>query len=262
VLRVIWGQKGMIQCHEGQVVNSAESSDGTMEFPFSIRLAKFELEFHKTPGAAVDQLLVQWAEKNLETQFPVEVNVEHAVGSDPAFRVKLLRVVPEFIVDGETGDVKSRSDVPNNPALQVMVTGGGATNTQWVFARFPDFGSHGGGGTAMPLKFQYEAVPPSGMGMQGGAIKAFKSTIEVIENGVVVSTRTIAVNSPFSWGGFSFYQTSYNPDDLTWSALQVVRDPGIPVVYAGFILMMAGLTLVFCVGPWMGDQRRTTGGLS
>ena len=262
VMRVIWGQKGMIQFHEGQVVNSAENSDGSMEFPFSIRLTKFELEFHKTPGAATDQLRVQWAGKNLEAQFPVELNVEHAVGTDPAFMVKVLRVVPDFIVDGETGDVKSRSDMPNNPALQVMVTGGGATNTQWVFAHFPDFGSHGAGGKAMPLKFQYEVVPSSGMGMQGGAIKAFKSTIEVIENGVVVRTRTIAVNSPFSWGGFSFYQTSYNPDDLTWSALQVVRDPGIPVVYAGFILMMAGLTLVFCVGPWMGDQRRTTGGLS
>ena len=80
--------------------------------------------------------------------------------------------------------------------------------------------------------------------------------------GAVVSTRTIAVNSPFSWGGFTFYQTSYNPDDLTWSALQVVRDPGVPVVYAGFILMMAGLTMVFCVGPWLGGQRKMTGGLS
>ncbi|MEI6166024.1 MAG: cytochrome c biogenesis protein ResB [bacterium] len=262
VMRVIWGQKGMIQFHEGQVVNSAESSDGSMEFPFSIRLTKFELEFHKTLGAATDQLLVQWADKNIETKFPVELNVEHAVGADPAFRITVLKVVPDFIVDGETGEVKSRSDVPNNPALQVMVTGSGVTNTQWVFAHFPDFGSHGGAGTAMPLKFQYESAPSPGMGMRGGDIKAFKSTIEVIENGVVVSTRTIAVNSPFSWGGFSFYQTSYNPEDLTWSALQVVRDPGIPVVYAGFILMMAGLTLVFCVGPWMGDQRRTTGGLS
>jgi cytochrome c biogenesis protein ResB len=100
------------------------------------------------------------------------------------------------------------------------------------------------------------------MGMRGGAIKAFKSTIEVIENGVVVGTPTIAVNSPFSRGGYSFYQTSYNPDDLTYSALQVVRDPGIPIVYAGFALMMAGLTLVFCVGPWLGDPRRTAGGLS
>ena len=114
----------------------------------------------------------------------------------------------------------------------------------------------------MPLKFRFMAVPPEEMGMRGGDIKAFKSTVEVIEKGVVVCTRTIAVNSPLSWGGYTFYQTSYNPDDLAWSALQVVRDPGIPIVYAGFVLMMTGLTLVFCVGPWLGDQRRRTGELS
>ncbi|MEI8140667.1 MAG: cytochrome c biogenesis protein ResB [bacterium] len=269
VIRVIWGQKGMIQLHEGQVVNSAESPDGPMTLPFSIRLKKFELEFHKTPGAlpeaTAEKLSVQWVEKNWEADFPIVLNVERPVvpadaapGASPAFRLKVLRYVPDFMIDGTTGDVKSRSDAPNNPAVQVTVVGGGATNTQWVFARFPDFGGHASAGEVMPLKFRYQAGSPTDMGRQG-PIKAFKSTIEVIENGAVMSTPTIAVNSPFSWGGFSFYQTSYNPDDLSWSALQVVRDPGIPVVYAGFILMMAGLTLVFCVGPWLGEQRRTKG---
>jgi cytochrome c biogenesis protein ResB len=264
VVRVLWGQKGTMQLHEGQIVNQAEGPGGVLVLPFSIRLTKFELEYHKNPaasaGAPADQLLVQWADKNLETQFPVEVGVEHTVGTDPAFSIKVLRSVPDFSIDGETGDVKSRSEMPNNPAVQIAITGGGATNTQWVFARFADFGGHGGAG--MPLKFRFLAAPPSEMGMQGGAIKAFKSTIDVIENDVVVGTRTIAVNAPLSWGGFAFYQISYNPDDLRWSVLQVVRDPGIPIVYAGFALMMAGLTLVFCVGPWMGDQRRTTGELS
>ncbi|MEI7880606.1 MAG: cytochrome c biogenesis protein ResB [bacterium] len=273
VVRVIWGQKGAIQFREGEAVSSAESSDGPMVLPFSLRLTKFELEYHKkTTGAKeapVDMILVQWAEKNLIAHFPVELNVEHPVvpadapaGASPAFRVKVLRYVADFALDGATGDVKSRSDVPNNPAVQVCVVGSGSTNTQWVFARFPDFGSSDSSIAAMPLKFRFMAVPPEEMGMRGGDIKAFKSTVEVIEKGAVVSTRTIAVNSPFSWGGYTFYQTSYNPDDLAWSALQVVRDPGIPIVYAGFVLMMTGLTLVFCVGPWLGDQRRRTGELS
>jgi len=271
VVRVFWGQKGAIQFREGEAVSSAESSDGPMVLPFSLRLTKFELEYHKKAAgskeAPVDMILVQWAEKNLIAHFPVDLNVEHPVvptdasaGASPAFRVKVLRYVADFSLDGATGDVKSRSDVPNNPAVQVMVAGSGITNTQWVFARFPDFGSSAG--TDMPLKFRFMVAPPEDMGRQGGDIKAFKSTVEVLENGAVVCTRTIAVNSPFSWGGFTFYQTSYNPEDLAWSALQVVRDPGIPIVYAGFVLMMTGLTLVFCVGPWLGDQRRRTGELS
>jgi len=271
VVRVIWGQKGMIQFREGEVVNRAESGEGAMLLPFSIRLTKFELEFHKKPARTretpADRLLVQWGEKNLVTHFPVELNVAHpvvpadaVVGAAPAFTITMLRYVPDFSLDGSTGDVTSRSNDPNNPAVEVRVLGGGVTNTQWVFARFPEFGGDSGPGGAMPLKFRFQAALPEEVNEQG-AIKAFKSTIEVMEHGVVACTRTIAVNSPFSWGGFSFYQVSYNPDDLTWSALEVVRDPGVPIVYAGFILMMAGLTMVFCVGPWLGDQRRTTGGL-
>ena len=271
VVRVIWGQKGMIQFHEGQVVDRAESPEGDLVFPFSIRLVKFDLEFHTNAMASketpADMLLVLWPEKELVAHYPIELNVERSVtpadapaGASPSFRVKVLRYVPDFTFDGATGEVKSRSDVPNNPAVQVEVIGGAGTNTQWVFSRFPDFGSHAGAGADMPLKFRFQTAPPEERRMQG-PIKAFKSTVEVIENGVVADTRTIAVNSPLSRGGFTFYQTSYNPDDLSWSALQVVRDPGVPVVYAGFALMMVGLTLVFCIAPWLGEQTRMTGEL-
>ena len=59
----------------------------------------------------------------------------------------------------------------------------------------------------------------------------------------------MAVNLPFTYHGYTFYQTNYNPDDLTWSAMQVVKDPGVPIVYSGFILMMIGLTMVFWLNP-------------
>ena len=139
VVRVIWGQKGAIQFREGQIISSAECSDGgSMALPFSLRLTKFELEYHKKPAgskeAPKDMILVQWAEKNLIAHFPVELNVEHPVvpadavaGASPAFRVKVLRYVADFALDGATGDVKSRSDEPNNPAVQIMVMGSGAT---------------------------------------------------------------------------------------------------------------------------------------
>jgi cytochrome c biogenesis protein ResB len=271
VVRVFWGQKGMIQFREGQVVADAEGPEGRLALPFSIRLTKFELEFHQPRDSkvgAVDRLQVQWAEQNLVTHFPIDLNVDHPVappgaqrGERAAYTVKVLRYVSDFSIDGASGEVKSRSEAPNNPALHVQVAGGGVTNTQWVFSRFPDFGSHSGNGAGSPLKFRFLAAAPVERGMSG-AIKAFKSTVEIIEHGAVVDTRTISVNSPLSRDGFTFYQTSYNPDDLTWSALQVVRDPGVPIVYAGFILMMAGLTLVFCVTPWLVDQRRMTGGIT
>lgn len=271
VMRVIWGQKGMVEFHEGETVTRVSNPGGAFELPFAVRLMDFQLERYaatSTPAAATSgRVLVRWAEKGLSAAFPADVGVAHplsepgaAAGAPPAFTVTVLRYVPDFSMDGSTGGVKSRSDQPNNPAVQVAVRRGASTNTQWVFARFPDFGAHAGG-TESPLEFRFE-MPLSAMDRGGPPIKAFRSTLAILENGAVVLTKTVAVNSPLSYRGYTFYQTNYDPGDLTWSALQVVRDPGIPVVYAGFALMMAGLTIVFCVGPWLDGQRQATGGMS
>ncbi len=272
---VIWGQKGIIQLHEGESASQAEGQEGSMLLPFTVRLAKFALEYHENPAAPVgnDKLLVQWSAKKFRAEFPIDLKVEHPVippdapaGAEPPFKVSVLRYVSDFSLDGSSGEVKSRSDKPNNPAVQVSVTGGGRTNTQWVFARFPDFSDHGGMADAtdsMPLQFRFESAHAvvAAAGRQW-SIKAFKSTLEVLEQGVVVDSRTIMVNSPYSRRGYTFYQVNYDPNDLTWSALQVVKDPGVPVVYGGFILIMVGLTVVFCVSPWLDAQRRTKGGIS
>lgn len=269
VVRVFWAQKGTIQFHEGETVAEVVGADGTFPLPFAIRLAKFDLEFYKPPAPPPDakpgKLVVQWAGKAATLDLPVEPGTAYPVaepeapaGSAAAYTVRVLRYLPDFSLDGPRGEAKSRSDQPNNPAVQVEVSGAGKTNTQWVFAKFPDFNSHGGEAGAMPLSFRFESTAPAMTEMP--SIKAFKSTVEVLENKAVVQSRVIAVNSPFSYGGFTFYQLSYDPRDLTWSALQVVKDPSVPIVYGGFILMMIGLSIVFCVGPWLETQHRTTGG--
>jgi len=271
VVRVLWGEKGILELSEGQETTSCAGADGIMPIPFTVRLVKFELELYKSPGQAAgaegDVLFVQWPEKGLAVKLPVELMKANVVvppreqmAPDNAFRVTVERYVPDFFMDSATGEAKSRSDQPNNPALYVSVTGGGITNAQWVFARFPDFSKHSGpkGGAAMPLQFQFlsGSANQAAMGRSSGPVKAFRSTVELLENGQVVLKKTIAVNSPLAHRGYTFYQVSYNPEDLTWTALQVVRDPGVPIVYAGFLLMMVGLTVVFCVGPYLDDKRK------
>jgi cytochrome c biogenesis protein ResB len=36
---------------------------------------------------------------------------------------------------------------------------------------------------------------------------------------------------------------------------QVVRDPGMPLVYAGFGLLLAGLVVTLYVNPWLNSRR-------
>ena len=84
-----------------------------------------------------------------------------------------------------------------------------------------------------------------------GPIKSFKSTVKVVEGDEVVQTNLVEVNSPFQYKGYTFYQSGYNPRDLSWTSFQVVRDPGVPVVYAGFVMMVMGLFIVFYLNPWI-----------
>jgi cytochrome c biogenesis protein ResB len=269
MVRVIWGQKGMVSFHEGQTIGEVSSLDGAFPLPLSLRLVDFTLERYESsqePLVHVDKLVVLWPARNLQLELPVELDVAHPIsapdaapGSDPLFTIRVVRYVPDFVIGNSGGEIVSRSDEPNNPAVLVSVSSGGATNTEWVFTRFPDFGRHDGADAAapLPLKFRFVSAHAAvDMGRAAAPIKAFRSTVEVLENGSVARRAEITVNSPLSYRGFTFYQSGYNDADLTWTSLQVVRDPGVPIVYAGFVLMMIGLTVVFCVGPWLGTQRR------
>ncbi len=52
--------------------------------------------------------------------------------------VQVGRFIPDFSMDGK-GHVFSRSDQPNNPAVQMQVTPAeGKPYTTWIFAKFPD----------------------------------------------------------------------------------------------------------------------------
>jgi len=94
-------------------------------------------------------------------------------------------------------------------------------------------------------------------------IKDYKSTLQVLEGSNVLVEKTIEVNLPLNYAGYTFYQSGFNPEDPEWTSLQVVKDPGVPLVYTGFGLMIAGLAAVFYLypqkrpGSGTGDRKET-----
>lgn len=50
------------------------------------------------------------------------------------------------------------------------------------------------------------------------------------------------VNHPFSWKGIRFFNTSHgiDPTGAPYAGIQIVKDPGIPLVYLGFMLILLG----------------------
>ncbi|MHC4443104.1 MAG: cytochrome c biogenesis protein ResB [Planctomycetota bacterium] len=58
-------------------------------------------------------------------------------------------------------------------------------------------------------------------------------------------SRVISMNHPTSYAGYTFYQWKYSKDNKRpVSYLSVSRDPGKPMVFAGFIATMAGMFLI------------------
>lgn len=256
VIRVVWGERGDVEFTEGETARAFASGDRMVPLPFGIRLVDFQIETYaesNVAAAVTETLHARLRAGGGQWELPVAEGAEKRLevpGRDGAaaqvFLVRVLQRIPDFVVNPSTGKAASRSDQLRNPALRVEVVHGAVTNAQWVFALHPDFNLHGGSEAApLDLRYVIRGGQPPGRQM----VKDYRSTLEVLDGDTVVKKKTIEVNDPLSFGGYTFYQSGYNPDDPTWTSLSVVRDPGVPLVYTGFILLIAGLTVVFYLYP-------------
>lgn len=255
LIGMFYGQKGYMQIKEGQVVNSFISQNKRFDLGFSIRLNDFiynenidpkeKLLIYSSSKEAVcnmsDSVKPDQGEK-LITQIPTNIGTEFNIG-DTGYSLKVLRYIPDFVMDTVTKQVVSRSGKPNNPALELAVKDeSGNVRVVWAFARFPDMHQAPG----LKFKFVYNWVERRP--------KDFISKVSILKEGKEIINQDIRVNEPLRFLGYAFFQSSYDIEDLSWTGLQVVKDPGVPVIYLGFILLIFGLVMIFYITPL--TQRR------
>jgi ABC-type transport system involved in cytochrome c biogenesis permease subunit len=80
-----------------------------------------------------------------------------------------------------------------------------------------------------------------------GKPKCFTSDITVYAQNGEINDALVKVNKPFSIAGWKIYQYSYDKSSSKlsrYSVLQIVKDPWLPVVYAGFLLIFAGVVFL------------------
>ena len=76
--------------------------------------------------------------------------------------------------------------------------------------------------------------------------EAFEADVEMTDpqRGVILM-RTIKMNQPLRYRGYSFFQASYVEGPTETTVLAVRKDPGTPLVYAGFMIVIAGIVSLF-----------------
>ncbi len=213
---------GQMLIYEGQHENRVVLEDANQigELPFYVRLKDFRVEYYKP-----DHLQIQsWQGKSWK--IPVEIGKEILLGEDVG-TIKVARKFESFKIKVEDGKNLPFDD-PNsaaNPALEVEIKSpDGKAATRYVFERFP--------GHTRPedkLHLRYQRI-----------ISDYISELQIIRNNEVVVEKGIEVNHPLHFGGYHFYQHSYDADAGKYTVLMVVSDTGLNFVYAGYLILCIG----------------------
>ena len=87
--------------------------------------------------------------------------------------------------------------------------------------------------------FELDTYPGTGMPMQ------YRSRVRIVA-GSAETPGIIEMNKPISYGGYTFFQSSYRIEQgRRATILSVSRDPGQTIVFVGYFLLVAGMIVVF-----------------
>lgn len=140
------------------------------------------------------------------------------------------------------------------PAVHVSVATSGATEELWV--RTGKIARVTLGGKRFQLVFGNKLIPLGfsvkldrfRVGYYPGTQRprSFESQVTITDPATgLAQGRVISMNHPTSYGGYTFYQSSYQKDARgTVSILSVSRDPGQIIVFVGYVGTIVGMLLV------------------
>jgi len=218
-------REGRMVIYEGTSENRVIVDDAGREFktlPFALRLKDFRIEYYQPANLYIE------TRDGRRWKVPVEVGKELPLGQGLG-TAKVVRTFENFRMSKVDGKNVFLDD-PNsgsNPALEVQVTQpNGQTTTKYVFEKFP---GHGSAQDAFVMNYRR-------------TISDYISEIDVVEGDKVVAAKDVEVNHPLHFGGYHFYQSSYDDKAGLYTVLSVHSDTGLYVVYAGYWLLCLGVT--------------------
>ncbi len=233
----IFSVRGTLALETGQTESEFAGDAGTpVAMPFSVQLKDFNIVYYDQEKHFIHALKKR-EDPGHEGGEDLLESVEVQPGTEAHFKseaadITVLKFYPSFTI-GDAGPV-SLSEDRENPALAVKIAGSKAAKPSYLFANHPDF--HGVSDTG-GVRYVYEYRP--------GRVKQFESRLAFLEDGVEKFEKLINVNSPASFKGYRLYQSGYDPKNLSFSSIQISKDPSVIFIYSGFAALMLGLTMAF-----------------
>ncbi len=211
--------------------------------PFEITFARAERQDHvvdhvfilSDPAEALPVVAYARGGK-LVSRESIEFDKSVPLG-DTGFEISVVGTYENANVNTEMMESASGA---GRPALELTMKEGGGDSEHLLWADTP-----------------YDVPGYRLMYVQDERIRDFYSVLQVIDGGEVVAEKKIEVNDPLRYGGYTFYQSSYDSEAQKWSGLQVRKDPGVPLVYIGFLVQILGMIVIFYINPLIRKGKKT-----
>jgi cytochrome c biogenesis protein ResB len=231
MLSYFFSIRGVMEIAEGQSQDRIMVGCKIHKLDFKVYLEDFAIDWYSNSPDKYE-IKVRVESSNSVFSYKLDRAQEQKVGKTGySFAVK--DYFPDFSLD-ENMKAYNKSSHPNNPAVLLQISLPSKTaEDRWVFANHPGMGM----ARDENIQFRFNYQPPA---------KEYRSRVKVIDaNNVPVKSAVIKVNSPLSYKGYSFYQVDYDHDDLKFTVLEAVNDPGVGFVFIGFLILNAGLVIIF-----------------
>lgn len=208
--------------HAGSETDVAYTEGASYKLPFSVKLKDFRIEYYSEPSG-----LITVEEADAARTFDAREGL--LIRLNDGSELKVLRTVKDFGL-AAGNKVVEKSPYWHNPAVQLELRSGADRKKLWFFSNFS--GMHG---QAFPFRVSYS--------LERAEIRNFFSDVTIKSPSGPATDAVISVNMPHKFGGYTLYQSSYDPADAGYSLLTVTMDRGVWIVYSGFALFLIGVLL-------------------